>query len=94
VIAINPDDYRAYKSRGFIKGKLGKNQEAILDYDRAIAINPNFPEVYGLRGLIKYNLEDKKGAVLDLKRAAELFRQQGNIDEYQSAIDLAKKIEE
>ena len=40
----------AYHDRGNAYGELGKREEAILDFDKAIELNPNFVKAYNNRG--------------------------------------------
>ena len=93
VIVIDPKHALAYYNRGTANLNLGNKQEAIIDYDRAIALNPNDVRSYNNRGIAKSNLGDKQGAIMDTKKAAELFRQQGQIDLYQKAIIRLKKLQ-
>ncbi|WP_155960463.1 hypothetical protein [Fischerella sp. PCC 9605] len=37
---------------------------------------------------------DKQGAIADLQKAAELFRQQGNTQLYQEALELIRKYQQ
>ncbi len=92
-ININPKFAGAYLNRGDAKFALGNTHEAITDYDRAIALNLKFAYAYGNRGLAKYAIGNKQGAIADTSKAAELFRQQGQIDLYQKAMGFLEKIE-
>ena len=92
-IAINPNFAEAYYNRGNAKSDLGQKHAAISDYDKAIAINPNYANAYNNRGSVKFELGQKQGAISDLKKAAELFRQQNRMDDYQQAIGLIQKIQ-
>ena len=91
-ININPNFAQAYVNRGAVKFALGQKQSAIADYDQAIAINPNFAQAYGNRGIVKSELGQKQSAISDLTKAAELFRQQNRLDDYQRAIGLIQQI--
>jgi tetratricopeptide (TPR) repeat protein len=73
------------------RDKINK-QGAIADYDRAIKINPNDAIAYSNRGVVKSALGDKQGAIADLGKAAELFRQQGQMDDYKDAMGLIAKL--
>uniref|UniRef100_UPI00286A0BC6 tetratricopeptide repeat protein n=1 Tax=Chamaesiphon sp. OTE_20_metabat_361 TaxID=2964689 RepID=UPI00286A0BC6 len=65
---------------------------ALADFNRAIQINPNFANAYYNRSLLKQNkLNDRVGAIDDMNRAAKIYQQQGQIQDYQQAIDLLKK---
>jgi tetratricopeptide (TPR) repeat protein/S1-C subfamily serine protease len=68
VIHRYPEAY-TYYNRGRAKSDLGNNQEAILDYDRAIALNPKFVEAYNNRGATKSVSGNKQAAIIDFDRA-------------------------
>jgi tetratricopeptide (TPR) repeat protein/S1-C subfamily serine protease len=91
-IAINPKFAKAYYNRGDAKAALGNNQEAIIDFDRAIAINPQYASAYYNRGAAKAALGNRQGIIADMNTAAELFRQQGDMDSYQKAMDVLKQL--
>jgi hypothetical protein len=38
-------------------------------------------------------LEDKQGAIADYNRAAELYQQQGNLEEYRDALKKVERLE-
>jgi tetratricopeptide (TPR) repeat protein/S1-C subfamily serine protease len=92
-IILNPKYANAYYHRGNIKFDLGDSRSAITDYDRAIALKPKFAEAYNNRGDTKSALGDKQGAIIDMSKAAELFRQQGQMDSYQKAINNLQRIQ-
>ncbi len=58
-----------YYNRGLAKYNLGRNQEAIADYDRAIQLNPNDAAAYFNRAYAKYALGKKEEAIADYDRA-------------------------
>jgi tetratricopeptide (TPR) repeat protein/S1-C subfamily serine protease len=92
-IAIDPKDARAYNNRGMARFALGQKAAAIADFDRAIAIDPKYAKAYANRGDTRSNLGQKVEAIRDMRAAAELFRQQGRIDDYQRAMDLIKQLQ-
>ena len=91
-IIINPNLSEPYSNRGVIKFELGQRQAAIADFDRAVAINPNDADTYYNRGLTKSQLGQKQAAIADLAIAAELFRQQNQLDLYQKVMELIQQI--
>jgi tetratricopeptide (TPR) repeat protein/S1-C subfamily serine protease len=98
-IKINPNLSDAYSSRGAVKSALGDKQGAIADFDRAIKINPNNAAAYISqaaayigRGGVRVDLGDKRGAIADLSKAAELLRQQGQMDYYQKVMDMIAQL--
>ncbi len=82
-----------YTYRGITKYEMGNKQGAIADYDRVISLEPKFALAYNHRGIAKSALGDKQGAIVDLSKATELYRQQGEMDLYQDAMDLLKQIQ-
>ncbi|MFM6323752.1 MAG: tetratricopeptide repeat protein [Microcystis panniformis] len=89
-IEINPTMPYAYINRGAERFFLGDIQGAISDYNQAIKIDPNEAPNYSNRGQARQNLGDFSGAIADWQKAAELYRQQGNLEASQ---DELKKIQ-
>jgi tetratricopeptide (TPR) repeat protein/S1-C subfamily serine protease len=92
-ILLNPKFAQAYNNRGNARSALGNKQEAFADYDRAIGLNPKYAQAYGNRGKAKFELGDKQGGITDISKAAELFRQQGQMDLYQKTMSLLKRLQ-
>ena len=90
-ISFAPQDALTYYNRGVAKFDLGDNRGAIIDFDRAIALNPQDAETYSNRGAVKLAVGDKKGALADLTTGANLFRQQGQMSDYQRTIELLRQ---
>jgi tetratricopeptide (TPR) repeat protein/S1-C subfamily serine protease len=63
-----PEAY-VYVNRGVAKVGLGNNQDAIIDFDRAIAINPKLARAYKNRGAAKLGLGNNQDAIIDFDRA-------------------------
>jgi S1-C subfamily serine protease/tetratricopeptide (TPR) repeat protein len=91
-IALNPKFAQAYYNRGNAKYALGNKPGAIGDYDLAIALNPQDAQAYNNRGIAKLKLGNKQG-IADLTSAAELFRQQGQIADYQKVTRFVKEFQ-
>jgi tetratricopeptide (TPR) repeat protein len=73
--------------------KLNDLQGALSDYNQAILINPKFSEAYYNRALLKADkLNDRSGAIQDFRQAAKLFREQGNTQNYQLAIEALRQL--
>jgi tetratricopeptide (TPR) repeat protein len=72
VIAINPNDAKAYGSRGATYFQLKDYPRAIADFDKAIAINPNLAKTYFKRGFTYGVLEDYRKAIADFDKAIAL----------------------
>jgi tetratricopeptide (TPR) repeat protein len=88
-ILINPKYSKAYYNRANLKtNKLNDIQGALADYNQAILINPKFSEAYYNRAILKKNkLNDKPGGIPDFRQAAKLFRERGNTQNLQLAIE-------
>ena len=61
--------------------KLGDDNGAIADYDKAIEFDPDVDFYYYARALVKVGIEDYLGAVVDATKSIELNPE--NADEYQ-----------
>lgn len=92
-IQLNPSYALLYKNRGFLKVKwLNDNRGALADLNRAIQLDPTFAAAYGHRGGVKHEmLNDRIGGIADTKQAARLFKEQGDITNYNIATGLLKK---
>jgi tetratricopeptide (TPR) repeat protein len=92
-IQLRPDLAIVYKFRGELKTEhFQDDRGALADYNRAISLEPNLAVAYGGRSELKHNrLNDKAGAIADARQAARLFKQQGDMENYQIAIRLLKK---
>ena len=62
----------AYYYRGDVKSYLGKHEEAIKDYDKAIELKPLEVMPYNNRGLAKFHLGKYEEAIRDFEKALEL----------------------
>lgn len=62
----------AYYNRGYLKAKLGKYQEAIIDFTQAIHHRPDLSEAIYNRGLLFLLLKNRELGCEDLSRAGEL----------------------
>jgi hypothetical protein len=51
---------------------LGRNQEALAEYDKAIAANPKNAEWYYEKGLFLSKMQNKAGALAEMKKSCEL----------------------
>ncbi|WP_434521739.1 tetratricopeptide repeat protein [Halorubrum sp. AS12] len=65
-------DVAAYVNRGNSKSELGRHEESIKDYNRAIEINSEDSKSYYNRGNTKLELEQYEEAIEDYDKAIEL----------------------
>uniref|UniRef100_UPI0035C9E8C3 tetratricopeptide repeat protein n=1 Tax=uncultured Nostoc sp. TaxID=340711 RepID=UPI0035C9E8C3 len=61
--------------------------------NQALRINPNDALAYYNRGIFRADLGDKKGAITDLQQAADIFKQQGKIENYQKALEIINRLQ-
>lgn len=81
-IRLKPDYTDAYYNRGILKLQLEDKQGAIFDLSEVIRLKPYNPRAYMSRGLAKYELEDYQGSRIDFQKAAEIFKQQDDVENY------------
>jgi tetratricopeptide (TPR) repeat protein len=95
-LKIRPDYYLAYLGRGTALEKLRDFKAAIEDFSRVIKLEPQMAAGYHERGRTRSLSGDKLGASEDLKKAAELYRQSGDVTNYNlvqvqlSVLDLVR----
>ncbi|MER3490945.1 MAG: hypothetical protein C4323_00630 [Mastigocladus sp. ERB_26_2] len=82
-----------YLVRGAGRFGLKNQQGAFADFDRSIKLLPDKPKVYMVRVVAHKISGNKQGALADFQKAATLFKQQGDEDGYQSAVNEIKKLQ-
>jgi tetratricopeptide (TPR) repeat protein/S1-C subfamily serine protease len=92
-IEFKPDYADVYAIRGSYYFDTGNTREAIIDYTKAINQNSEFTEVYCDRAKAYSKLGERQKAIKDLEKAAQLFREQGDMAKYQSALDLLREVQ-
>ena len=92
-ISLNPEDANAYYNGGVSYIKLEKYDKAISDLTQAISLNPQYATAYANRAFAYDKIGETSEAIEDLQQAASLFQQQGDIEEYNSAIDIIRKLQ-
>ncbi|MEG3972805.1 tetratricopeptide repeat protein [Microcoleus sp. T2B6] len=97
-IELNPNLAEAYLNRGITKSSLNDYSGAVDDLTQAIE-RPSSDNIctacaYKIRGIAQSQLGNRQGAVADLEKAAQLFREQGDMAKYQSALDLLREVQE
>jgi tetratricopeptide (TPR) repeat protein len=93
-IILNPKYSEAYNNRANLKYEnLNDIQGALSDYNQAIILNPKYSEAYFNRALLKVvKLNDRAGAIQDFRQAARLYREQGNTQGSQNAIEALQQL--
>jgi Tfp pilus assembly protein PilF len=96
IIQQDPKNVKAYSLRGYANDKLGKRENAVLDYSRAIDIDPGRAVDYNNRGATYGDLGKYDLAKSDLDKAIELdpklataYYNRAKIDEKTNQTDLA-----
>lgn len=70
-IKINPHPW-AYNNRSSVRAKLGDNEGALADVNKAIEIDPDYTESYLQRSYIQYEWGNRKDALADVNKAIEI----------------------
>jgi tetratricopeptide (TPR) repeat protein len=93
-ILLNPKFSEAYFNRANLKDeKLSDIQGALADFNQSILLDPKSSNAYFNRAILKYEkLNDRAGAIQDFRQAARLFREQGNTQNLQLAIEALQKL--
>jgi tetratricopeptide (TPR) repeat protein len=65
-------------------------QGALSDYNQAISLDPKYSDAYYNRGVLKK--DDIQGAIQDFRQAARLYREQGQTQDLQDAIDRLRQL--
>ncbi|MDR1898454.1 MAG: tetratricopeptide repeat protein [Treponema sp.] len=97
-IRLDPNDAKAYNSRGVAYDSKGEYDRAIADYNQAIRLDPNNASAYNNRGNAYYAKGEYDRAIDDYGRAIRLdpdyanaYNNRGNVyyfkGEYDRAID-------
>jgi tetratricopeptide (TPR) repeat protein/S1-C subfamily serine protease len=97
VIQLNPNLAEAYLNRGITKFSLNDYSGTVDDLTQAIA-RPSSDKmctacVHLIRGMAQSKLRNPQGAVADFEKAAQLFREEGDMAKYQSALDLLMEVQ-
>lgn len=89
---LNPELSTAYYNRGFIRSKLQDYQGALLDLNSAIRLNPQDADAYQCRYFVRYTL-GQQGVIEDLHQAAQLYLDQGKLEEYQGVVNTINQLQ-
>ncbi|MCX6155124.1 MAG: tetratricopeptide repeat protein [Candidatus Kapabacteria bacterium] len=71
-LSIDSNNYITYGARGYIFAEMGKNEEALRDYNKSLQLKQDVPKVLILRGFIKIELKDIIGAERDFETAIKI----------------------
>jgi tetratricopeptide (TPR) repeat protein len=87
-IAINPTLALAYYRRGNLYYSAKKYDLAVVEYNLAIERRPDFALAYVNRGCAHRELYGDREGVKDWQLAAQLFQEQGNLEQHKYVMDL------
>ena len=73
LIANNPQDAKAYTSRGHVYLAKGEFDRALADYTKAIEIDPKYAQAYSNRGYALLAKGEQASAVADFNKAIESY---------------------
>jgi tetratricopeptide (TPR) repeat protein len=95
-IKINANFTDAYYHRGNAHFDLGNYEAAIDDFRKVIKMKSNYTNAYYNCGQARLIIGDKQGAIDDFKKAADLYWQDGKLEEHKDtqAIILDLEIDE
>ncbi|MDX2097908.1 MAG: tetratricopeptide repeat protein [Leptolyngbyaceae cyanobacterium bins.59] len=91
-IRINPKYGLAYYNRGNAYSVSGNRKKAMEDYNLAIQYRPDLPEAYFNRAILKERARDRKGAVADYQKSADIYQEQGRMQDYQDAMQRIREL--
>jgi tetratricopeptide (TPR) repeat protein len=91
-ISLDPTAAITYYRRASLYYSIADYQNAIGDYNQAIKLQPDFAFAYSNRGYAYRELYGEQEALIDWRFAAKLFKEQGNLGQYQNTIDLIDRI--
>ena len=88
-IAINPDDYYLYQTKGNVYYTMERFDSAIINYEHAITLKPTYARPYINKGEIYELLGDRDNAISSFLSAAKLFVSN---DMYQEANEFGMRV--
>jgi tetratricopeptide (TPR) repeat protein len=91
-IDLDPALAIGYYRRGFLHYTAKRYVMAIADYNKSIELQSDFALAYSNRGYAYRDLYGEQEAVIDWRFAAKLFKEQGNIQKYQSTMKLVNQV--
>ena len=71
-MALKPDDAEAFAQHANVLQELGRFEDALADYDRAVALKPDFAAGHNNRGLVLYRLNRLDEALASIDHAIAL----------------------
>jgi tetratricopeptide (TPR) repeat protein len=91
-LELNPDSPETYSARAGAWGVLKEYEAAIADYSAAIDLDDTLAPAYGGRGLAKALKGELDEGVDDLWTAAQLFRDQNQVEQYYQTLSIIQGV--
>jgi tetratricopeptide (TPR) repeat protein len=91
-LELNPESVETYSARAGAWGNLEEYDAAIEDYSAAIELDDNFAPAYGGRGLALSLKGELNAGVEDLWTAAQLFREQNQVEQYFKTLAIIESL--
>lgn len=91
-LALNPESAETLSARAGAWGQLEDYEAAIEDYSAAIDLDEELAPAYGGRGFAKTLEGDLDEGVDDLWTAAQLFREQNQIEQYYKTLSIIQRV--
>jgi tetratricopeptide (TPR) repeat protein len=85
-IKFEPQNIDAYIGRGNAHSYLNNFPLAIQDYTKVISFSSQFPVAYMNRAVVSCTLGNKQAAIKDYRQAANIYSQQGALNESKEAL--------
>ena len=92
-IRLNPQYAEAYKYRGFSYYELKDYERVIADFDEVIRLDPQDADAYFVRGFVYQLVGNNDFAIRDYMQAGKLYREQGNTNGYQEAVEHIEQLQ-
>ncbi|MBR1680415.1 hypothetical protein IJ707_01340 [bacterium] len=89
-LALNPQYMKCYEVRARAKVGLEDYFSALKDITQAIKLCDYYPKNYEVRAMAYMGLKDYRTAMTDYEKAAELFKGQGDREDYKKMKKFAK----
>jgi Flp pilus assembly protein TadD len=80
--------------KGIQQSRQGDCWGAIESFDRALQSHPDHADIYGQRCVARHQAGDKPGAITDCQQAANLYKEQGNTQNHQYALQMLAKLQQ
>ena len=88
---MDSDYAEAYNTRGFALTGLGKMEEALRDFDKAISLKPDFDSAYANRAFTNMVLGNDSAAMEDAEKAIRMGLDSETIMEELESIKQARQ---